>query len=464
MRHILAGFCLAVIAASAFAGAQAPGKPPASSGISLAEISWKEAETALTDSTVVVIPLGVAAVEHGPHLKLNNNERLARYLAARVQAASSVVIAPTLTYHFYPSFLEYPGSTSLSANTARDMTVDIVRSLSKSGPRRFYVLNTGRPTVTPLSEAARTLADDGILLGYTDARYRLAGADVALQQLPIGVAHADEVATSMMLFVDPSAVDMKKAVREYASGTGALTRKKDTPGVFSESGVLGDATVATREKGQRLVDALLGGILQDIESIRQASLPIARTAPPPPPAPAPRPAAERASAQRLASGCTAGDERAIRAIGEKFQLHWRNQDVPLLMTLFAKDADMRHPDGTIERPAETIAINRVELFKRREYRGSVHTVTLNDIRCLGPDIAIADGKWELRMETSPMSTTSGRASSAGTQIFAGWCTLVLRNPGWSIEAWRYTVTPQTGPPPPTVLKQPGFLGRGGGGL
>jgi creatinine amidohydrolase len=462
MRLTLAGFCLAVIAASAFAGAQAPVKPAASPGIALADISWKEAETALTESSVVVIPLGAAAIQHGPHLKLNNNERLARYLTTRVQAAASVVIAPTLTYHFYPSFLEYPGSTTLNEDTARDMTVEIVRSLSKSGPRRFYVLNTGRPTVAPLSEAAKTLANDGILLGYTDAAYRLRDV-VALQQARITVAHADEVATSMMLFVDPAAVDMKKAVREYASGSGALTRKKDAPGVFSESGVLGDATVATREKGQQLVDALLAGVLEDIENIRKATLPAARTVPPPPPpAPAPRPAAGRSS-DRGASGCTPGDERTIRAIGEKFQLAWRNQDVPLLMTLFGKEADMRHPDGTIERTAEVIGMNRIELFRKREYRGSVHTVTLNDIRCLSADIAVADGKWELRMDTSPMTTSSGRKSSAGIQIFAGWCTLVLRNPGWSIEAWRYTVNPQEGPPPPTVLKQPGFLGRGGGG-
>jgi hypothetical protein len=34
--------------------------------------------------------------------------------------------------------------------------------------------------------------------------------------------------------------------------------------------------------------------------------------------------------------------------------------------------------------------------------------------------------------------------------------------GWSIQAWRYTVNPPDGEPPPTTLKQPGFLGRGGG--
>ena len=134
MRAALAGLGLTVAAAMGLLGAQTA-KP--SSGVALADLSWTEAAPLLTESAVVVIPLGVAAVEHGPHLKLNNNERLARYLAGRVQAATPVVVAPTLTYNFYPSFLDYPGSTSLSETTARDMTVDIVRGLARSGPRRF---------------------------------------------------------------------------------------------------------------------------------------------------------------------------------------------------------------------------------------------------------------------------------------------------------------------------------------
>ena len=134
--------------ATSGAGTRGPPAAPA-----LADLSWVEAEAALTPSSVVVVPLGVATAQHGPHLKLNNNERLARYLAGRVQAAAPVVVAPPLTYHFYPTFLEYPGSTSLSNNTSRDMTIDIVRSLARYGPRRFYVLNTGVTTVFPLAAA-----------------------------------------------------------------------------------------------------------------------------------------------------------------------------------------------------------------------------------------------------------------------------------------------------------------------
>jgi creatinine amidohydrolase len=127
-----------------------------------------------------------------------------------------------------------------------------------------------------LSEAAKTLEDAGILLGYTDPRFRLRRPPVQLRQTPLLVAHADEVATSMMLFVDPSAVDMTRAVREYASGSGVLTRREGGPGVFSKSGVLGDATVATREKGQVLVDTLVAGALEDIENLRNAPVPTAK--------------------------------------------------------------------------------------------------------------------------------------------------------------------------------------------
>ena len=67
----------------------------------------------LTPETVVVIPLGAGSKEHGPHLKLGNDLTLADYLTQRVVDAAAVVVAPTLTYHFYPAFLEYPGSTSL---------------------------------------------------------------------------------------------------------------------------------------------------------------------------------------------------------------------------------------------------------------------------------------------------------------------------------------------------------------
>jgi creatinine amidohydrolase len=458
MRQVVLGLGAVAMVAAGLA-AQKP--PP---GVVLGDMTWPEAEKALTSASVVVLPLGVATVQHGPHLKLNNNERLARYLASQVQAATPVVIAPTLTYHFYPTFLEYPGSTSIASTTARDMTIDIVRSLAKYGPRRFYVLNTGVTTMFPLKDAAEALADHGILLGYTDMRFHLRGARITRQQTPMaGTAHADEVETSMMLFVDPSAVDMRKAVREYGSGSGPMTRQRDAPGTFSASGVVGDPTLATKEKGAVLVDGLMGGILDDIESIRSAPLPTAKTTAPVR-APVPPPQRVRPVEEKLPNGCTAGEERSIRAVGERYSYLWRQMDAEALAKTFTVEGDMRHPDGTIERGHQVLHQNRLELFRKREYRGSVHPVQLNDIRCLAGGTAIADGKWELRFGDETRAPGPLGRGAARAKRHSGWCTLVLvkAESTWGIQAWRYTIDPDNGEPPPTTLKQPGFLGRGGG--
>ena len=124
-------------------------------GVLLENLTWQEAEKALKPETVVVIPLGAAAKEHGPHLKLKNDWTMAEYYKRRVLKAADVVIAPTVNYHFIPSFLEYPGSTSLRLETARDLIIDICRSLARYGPRRFYVINTGIPTLRARKEGLR---------------------------------------------------------------------------------------------------------------------------------------------------------------------------------------------------------------------------------------------------------------------------------------------------------------------
>ena len=107
--------------------------------VRIANIPWTEATRLLDTSAVVVIPIGAEAKEHGPHLPLNNDWLLAEYFAKRVMAATPIVLYPTVNYHFYPAFTEYPGSTSLRLGTARDLIVDIVRSIAEHGPKRFYV-------------------------------------------------------------------------------------------------------------------------------------------------------------------------------------------------------------------------------------------------------------------------------------------------------------------------------------
>ncbi|MGC9948112.1 MAG: creatininase family protein [Bryobacteraceae bacterium] len=238
-------------------------------GIVLADLTWVEAEKVLTPETVVVIPIGAESKEHGPHLKLKTDYLEAEYYNRQILERADVVVAPTVNYSFYPAFVEYPGSTSLRLETARDMLVDICRSLARFGPKRFYALNTGVSTLRALRPAAQTLAAEGIVLRYTDILEVGAEAEKRVKKEE-GGTHADEIETSLMLYIDPASVDMRKAVKDYhPSESGGLTRDPRKPGAYSASGIYGDATLATREKGEAVARATVEGMLREIESLRR---------------------------------------------------------------------------------------------------------------------------------------------------------------------------------------------------
>jgi creatinine amidohydrolase len=236
----------------------------------LENLTWDEAERALTPDALIVIPVGAECKEHGLHLQLNNDFLMAEYFKHRILTAApkGVIVAPTINYSFYPAFLEYPGSTSLSMETARAMITEIVQSLARYGPRRFYILNTGISTLKPLAQAAAELAKDDILLRYTD----LTKEDPVEKKLrQSGGTHADEIETSMMLYIAPESVQMKKAVRDLnPTQAGGLTRDRKGKGTYSPTGAWGDPTLATREKGQAVVESLLTTILKEIDDLSRA--------------------------------------------------------------------------------------------------------------------------------------------------------------------------------------------------
>jgi creatinine amidohydrolase len=238
-------------------------------GIMLADLTWVEAEKALTPETVVVIPIGAESKEHGPHLKLKTDYLEAEYYKRQILASADVVVAPTVNYSFYPAFAEYPGSTTLRLETARDMLVDICRSLARYGPRRFYALNTGVSTLRALAPAAELLAGDGIVLRYTNILEVGAEAEKRVKKEE-GGTHADEIETSLMLYIDPASVNMRRAVKDYHPSAGPLTRDPHKPGAYSASGIYGDATLATREKGEAVARATVEGMLREIEALRRA--------------------------------------------------------------------------------------------------------------------------------------------------------------------------------------------------
>jgi len=232
-------------------------------GVKLETLDWQTAERHFADAPVIVFPLGAAAKEHGPHLPLNNDAIIAEWLAEQLRRQRPVVVAPLINLSFYPAFVDYPGSISLRMETARDLILDSCNSLARYGLTRFYVLNTGLSTLTPLA-AVGALLDEHIVFDYL----RL---DATLQSLPDGMlqqtygSHADEHETSLMLHIAAAVVNMSRAVDDGAEGEGRLVRQRGE-GLWSPSGVYGQATLANADKGRVIAGHLLDHCLQGIDA------------------------------------------------------------------------------------------------------------------------------------------------------------------------------------------------------
>jgi creatinine amidohydrolase len=261
MKRLILVFCC-ILPAVVGLRAQQPGS------VKLEELTWKEAEQVLTPDAIVMIPIGAASKEHGPHLKLGNDAILAEYFTREVMKRTRVVVAPVVNYHYYPAFVEYAGATSLRLETARDLMVDICRGLAHFGPRKFYALNTGVSTIRALRPAVEILAADGIHLAFTDILHAGEAEEKAVTTQKEGT-HADEIETSMMLYIAPKTVDMKKAGKDFPSrDAGPLQHSNPGGPRYSGTGIYGDATLATREKGERVVKAKIDAMVKEIEDLR----------------------------------------------------------------------------------------------------------------------------------------------------------------------------------------------------
>ncbi len=235
-------------------------------------MTWKEAESALRDCKVVLIPLGARCKEHGLHLPLNNDWLMAEYLSGRVLDSCDVIGLPTIEHGFYPAFVEYPGSIHITLETSRDYLMDICRSLARFGPKKFYVLNTGVSTVRALAPARELLAQEGLRLEYTNMHTAGASAREAVRESE-GGTHADEMETSMMLYIAPEIVNMAAAQKDYHQdkGGGGLTRDEHkNSSTYSPTGAWGDPTLATREKGEVIVEAIVQDLVAFINEFAAA--------------------------------------------------------------------------------------------------------------------------------------------------------------------------------------------------
>ncbi len=255
--------------------------PGQAQGAFLGDLPWPDAEQRVREAPLVVVPFGAGAKEHGLHLPLNSDAVVMEYLCRQAVDSTDVIVAPPILHGWFPPFRGWPGTEVSDPAVFRQYAYQVARSLVSLGAKRIVFLNTGISTATglPLAIAARELrVETGtptLVVSWDDLETE--ELESLVEQRAGG--HADEVETSIHLYLQPERVYMERATPAYGTGRqrypgyapGLFSRDKKDP-AFSETGHFGDPTLATKEKGKEVLRIMTAEWLKALRGFATAPL------------------------------------------------------------------------------------------------------------------------------------------------------------------------------------------------
>jgi creatinine amidohydrolase/Fe(II)-dependent formamide hydrolase-like protein len=245
------------------------------------ELTWPEAGKCLQQVDIALLPVG-SIEQHGPHLPLDTDTFDANYLALRVAEACSnpkPLVLPNIPYGVSYHHDEFKGTVSISNDALAKLVYDIGMSVSHNGIKKLVIINGHGGNSPALNHAAQMINRDAHIFVCVDSG-ETSDVDIyALVETPNDV-HAGEFETSTSLAVRPHLVKMDQARREvpefssryldFTSKRGvswyAYTRK------ISHSGVMGDPTKASSEKGKKFWEIMISHLVALVEDLKSMTL------------------------------------------------------------------------------------------------------------------------------------------------------------------------------------------------
>jgi creatinine amidohydrolase len=229
------------------------------------DLTTQEFRTRDMSRTIAVLP--VAAVEqHGPHLPVGVDTHIGGGYLERAMALVpdrlDVLVLPLQAVGKSNEHLSFPGTLTLSAETAIRAWTEIGESVHRAGCRKLVIVNSHGGNVAVIDIVARELRVRLGMLAVTCAWHRFGYPDglYTADELRHGI-HAGDAETSLMLAVRPDTVRMEEA-RNFVPRSVAMERdfkhlRPIQPSGFgwmsedlSPEGAMGDAASATEAKGQ----------------------------------------------------------------------------------------------------------------------------------------------------------------------------------------------------------------------
>jgi len=201
-----------------------------------------------------ILPVG-SFEQHGPHLPLDTDNRIAERMAIETARRSTGLVLPVLNIGYAWVWRDVPGTLTFRFETYMAMIRDIAESLDAWGIKALFVLSGHGSNPQPVKHAIRELIHDKFDIRVLNSIYLGLDTMLAEADSPSWASdlHAEEIETSLMLSIAPELVHMDRAVADYPPVPPDYGRSELSMGHIMQSGVFGDPTKATAEKGDRWI-------------------------------------------------------------------------------------------------------------------------------------------------------------------------------------------------------------------
>jgi mycofactocin system creatininase family protein len=214
----------------------------------------------------LLVPVG-STEQHGPHLPLDTDTRIATEVARGAQAGLGAglehdwLVAPAIAYGASGEHQDFAGTISIGTEALTLLLVEYGRSAACWAGRLVFVNGHGG-NVDALIRAVRRLRAEGRDVGWCPCA-ALGGSKPASKPAD---AHAGHTETSVLLHISPDDV----LTDRWLAGNGAPlaellpSMRRGGVAAVSRVGVLGDPTTATAVEGKRIVDEMVDGCVRRV--------------------------------------------------------------------------------------------------------------------------------------------------------------------------------------------------------
>ena len=253
------------------------------------KLTWPEICDAVDAGQVCIVPCG-AVEQHGPHLPLDVDVLCSTQVAlgAAARTPANCLVLPTVNFGYTGHVIDFPGTINNDFEHFIHHVLDITKSLAYHGFKKIVLLNGHGSNMPNLDLVARRTnletdaecvliawwnlltVDEDFMPGWRESKF------------PGGCSHAGELETSMYLYLD------RENVRENLIKSGTISfNDEDSPfhyldlfaqgpgtvvswtSSYSETGVLGDAELATVEKGERAYEEAVRQLVRFVEWFKE---------------------------------------------------------------------------------------------------------------------------------------------------------------------------------------------------